>query len=178
MGNLDRLKGSFEAMVSAATSRVDYFAFYPCAVVSQNADGTLELRPENARLPGFSKVPIRHTVPGMRVTIGAGDVSTCRALVGFDGGDPRKPFVAHFFGDKVTEVKIGDTTGSYEFVALADKVLTELNKIKTAFDAHTHAIAAVPTTCPAGVGTATGTTATSAPIPAISSVASVKVKTH
>lgn len=174
MGNLDRLKGSFEAMVSAATSRVDFLAFYPCAVVSQNADGTLELRPEDSRLPGFSKVPIRHTVPGMRVTIGAGDVSTCRALVGFDGGDPRKPFVAHFFGDKVTEVKVGDTTGSYEFVALAEKVLTELNKIKTAFDAHTHVVGNVAPVAPGPVVAAP----TTSPIPTISSVASTKIKTH
>lgn len=44
-------------------------------------------------------------------------------------------------------VTLGSSTGASEFVATAQRVLTELNKIKTRFDEHTHV-------CPAGTTTA------------------------
>jgi hypothetical protein len=53
-----------------------------------------------------------------------------------------------------------------EFVALATKVLTELNKVKTAFDAHVH-------TAPMGGG---ATTPPAAPMPSFAPVASTTVK--
>lgn len=179
--NWDRVKESFASLVGAVMSRVDFLALYPCQVIAQNADGTLELKPENENLPGFSRVPIRHTIPGLRVELAGGNFSGCRALVGFDGGDPTKPFVANFFGPDFTTLLLGSTAtvdqAAYQYVALATKVLNELNKIKTAFDSHTHTVS-VATTCPAGAGSGTGTGAAPTPIPAISSVASTRVKTH
>jgi hypothetical protein len=73
--------------------RVDYLAAYQCKVVVQNADGTLELQPDNAALPGYSKVPIRYGVPGISATVAAG----ARVLLEFAGGDPQKPIAGGAF---------------------------------------------------------------------------------
>lgn len=104
----DRLKGSFNALVGATMSHVDFHAFYPCKVLVQNSDSTLELKPEDTRLPGFSKVPIRYTVPGMKITIASKDISGVRCLVGFDGGNPKSPFAAHFYGAAHTYLDLGN----------------------------------------------------------------------
>lgn len=111
--DFDRLKGAFAALTRAVMSKVDFFALYPCKVLKQNSDGTLELKPENSKLPGFSQVPIRYTVPGMRVELTGKDLGGCRALVGFDGGDPRKPFVAHFVGPDLTTLDVGHNPVDY-----------------------------------------------------------------
>jgi hypothetical protein len=66
---------------------------------------------------------------------------------------------------------LGSDTGAADFVATAQRVLTELNKLKTAFDAHTHTVATT------GTSTAqTGTAAAPASSPALSSPASATVK--
>ncbi len=59
------------------------------------------------------------------------------------------------------EIRIG--VGATEFIAMANKVLDELNSIKAAYDLHTHE-------CPAG------TSDVAAPLPAPSSVAATKGK--
>lgn len=80
--------------------------------------------------------------------------------------------------DKVF-VKIGDKTleittdgfvfngGNNDGLVKVNELVDQLNKIEdkvndliSKFNNHTHAITAVPTTCPAGAGTATGTTST------------------
>lgn len=73
------------------------------------------------------------------------------------------------FMDKDGNVHLGDKVGA-DFVALAQKVLDELNAVKSAFDGHTHT---VPITGPAGN---TASTPPVAPMPSPSSVAATKVK--
>lgn len=58
-----------------------------------------------------------------------------------------------------------------DFVARADKVLTELNKIKTAFDSHTHIVAGV-TAGPASVTSAVP----ASPVPTMTKPSCEKVK--
>lgn len=66
MMTLDRLKHLVAQIVGQVMARVDYHARYPARVTSQNADGTLELKPDSTRWgPGLSRVPIRHGLPGV-----------------------------------------------------------------------------------------------------------------
>lgn len=84
----DRFKASLEAFVSRMIARYDFSALYGCTVISQNGDGTLELKPDSAKLPGHSRVPIRYGIPGINATVTSGG----RAMLGWDGGDPSKPY--------------------------------------------------------------------------------------
>lgn len=83
----DRIKGALEALLRTLFSRVDYLALYPAKVVAQNSDGTLELTPDDSRVPGLSKVPVRYGLPGVQAKVAAG----ARVLLGFSGGDPGAP---------------------------------------------------------------------------------------
>jgi hypothetical protein len=83
----DRIKGALLALVRSATRRYDYFALYPCRVLSQNADGTLELVPDDETMPGQSHVPLRLGLPGVSVKVKTG----ARVLLGYEAGDPQRP---------------------------------------------------------------------------------------
>jgi hypothetical protein len=67
--------------------RVDWLAKYDARVVAQNADGTLELKPDDDRLPSYSGVPIRYGVPGIAATVAAG----ARVVLEFSGANPQRP---------------------------------------------------------------------------------------
>lgn len=102
---LDRAKEGLAVFVRRLFARVDYFALYPSKVVAQNADGTLELRPDSDRLPGLSKVPVRLGVPGsVKVSGGA------RVLLGFEEGDPGRPIATLWETRTVIEIRLGDGT--------------------------------------------------------------------
>jgi hypothetical protein len=97
----DVLRANFERVVRRFTQRVDFLAYYPCKVVSQNGDGSLELKPDlDRKLPGLSKVPIRYGIPGVTVKVASG----ARVHVGYDNGDPAKPFAAIWDSDALKEV--------------------------------------------------------------------------
>lgn len=85
----DRLQRAIEGAIRALVP-VDYLAIYPCKVIAQQANGSLDLRPERAGLPDLSGVPIRCGLPGCKVTVAAG----ARVLVGFEGGRPDAPYAA------------------------------------------------------------------------------------
>lgn len=120
---------SLIALVRLAYPALDFLASYPARVVAQNADGTLELQPDDARLPGLSNVPVRYGVPGIRATVAAG----ARVLLGFAAGDPSKPQAELWEMASVTKLEItatqivlnggtqpiaraGDTAGPYPIV--------------------------------------------------------------
>lgn len=98
----DRFKASIEAFITRITAKYDYFAFYGCTVVSQNGDGTLELKPDSALVPGHSAVPIRYGIPGVKATVASGG----RALLGWDGGDPSKPIALLYDQSTLTSLTI------------------------------------------------------------------------
>ena len=104
--SVDRLLAPFEALVKRFTSRLDYCALYACRVVGQNVDGTLELQPDDARMPQLSGVSIRHGIPGVSVSIAAGS----RVLLGFEDASPAKPFAALWQADSVTEIRFNGGT--------------------------------------------------------------------
>jgi len=56
------------ALVRAAVPTIDYFALYRAKVVSQ-AGQTLDVVPEDPRLPSMGQVPIKLGVPGGEVQV-------------------------------------------------------------------------------------------------------------
>jgi hypothetical protein len=68
--------------------RLDYLALYPARVVSQSIiDGSLDVQPDDTRLPPMQNVPIRYGVPGVRAEVSAG----AQVLIGFEQGNPSRP---------------------------------------------------------------------------------------
>jgi hypothetical protein len=105
-GEGDRLTRAVGAIVRHLTAHLDYFALYPSKLVSQNSDRTLELKPDDNRLPGLSKVPIRFGIPGVTVKVASG----ARVLLGFEGGDPGAPVATLWESGSVTELTIDATS--------------------------------------------------------------------
>lgn len=115
-----RLRESLEAIVEALVGRrLDYHALYPCTVASQASDGTLDLLPDDARIrgTGTSGIKLRHGLPGFTCTVPAG----ARVLMGFEAGDPKRPYAVAWDVGSVTSVtfdggtedmaRTGDTAG-------------------------------------------------------------------
>lgn len=82
-----RLLDAFQRLLAPLSRRIDYQALHAARVVAQAADGTLELIPDDPRVPPCRGVPIRYGLPGVRVVVPAG----VRVLLTYEGGDPRRP---------------------------------------------------------------------------------------
>ena len=115
-GPLEALRRIVEGFVGP---RLDHLALYPCTVVAQRADGTLDLQPDAARVPACAGVPIRHGLPGVTVTVPAGG----RVLLGYAGGNPTLPYACLWESGTVTAIsinggstrvaRVGDTVASH-----------------------------------------------------------------
>lgn len=104
---LDRLRAGLGAFVDAllgrsasSVARWDYLALYPATVSKQAADGSLDVLPDDTvvRGGGFSGVRLKTGVPGLRATVPAGT----RVLLGWEGGDPSRPYAATWEQGAVT----------------------------------------------------------------------------
>lgn len=82
-----RLTAAFDGMVKRATRRLDYLAVYPGRVVEQRADGTLDVVADSPDVQLPRAIRYR-TLPGLALEVPAGT----RVAVGFEGGDPARPF--------------------------------------------------------------------------------------
>ncbi len=103
----DVVRANLERVVRRFIQRVDYQAYYPCKVISQNGDGTLELKPDlDKKLPGLSKVPIRYGIPGVTVKVSGG----ARVMLSYENGDPTRPFAAIWETDSLKEIKVTAST--------------------------------------------------------------------
>lgn len=83
----------YEALIATirdALRPTDYHALYATKVVGQNADGTLELAPAGTRMPPVSRVPVRYGTPATLATVEVG----ASVLLGFEDGDPGRPYAA------------------------------------------------------------------------------------
>jgi len=152
----DRIKQALLGLIEGHTARFDFFAFYPARVAAQNADGTLEVQPDSAAVPPVSQVPIRLGVPGVKVKVAAG----CRVLVGFEGGDPRRPVATlwQFDGPALLELAIGANPTSY--VALATQTKAALDAIVSWANTHTHPSNGAPPATPLSTSTNVASTTT------------------
>ena len=135
MLGLDRLRAGLEAIVEARLRpRIDYLALYPSTVVSQNGAWLLELLPDNPRVrgEGCTGIRLRNGLPGFSCRVEKGS----RVVLGFEDGDPSKPFAALWEpsdGGDVTEVvfddgsdavaRVGDTAGELYAQTVLDPVI-------------------------------------------------------
>jgi hypothetical protein len=118
---------------------VDYSRGYAAKVTAQNADGTLQIKPDDPKVAGggLDNVPIRLGVPGtVRVPNGS------RCTFQFESGDPSKPYVCAFGAGDLTELRLGAGT---ELAARADRtdariaaVESKVNSMVTAINSHVH----------------------------------------
>lgn len=130
-----RLRGALERLVRWVTRDALFLGQYTAQVVTQAADGTLDLLPDDARLraSGLQSVPIRHGLPGVRVKVPPGS----RVLLGFDNGDARSPYAALWHEDQVLEVQIGGAIP----VAMSTQVDLNFAAIQAWATTHTHPVA-------------------------------------
>lgn len=85
-------RGAIEAFIRWVMRDVVFLGTYEATVERQHADGSLDLLPDDARVrgTGTSNVPLRHGLPGVDVRVVVGS----RVLLGFVGGDRRRPYAA------------------------------------------------------------------------------------
>jgi hypothetical protein len=123
---------AMRAFLGPVEQRIQYSRAYSARVVKQNADGTLQVLPDDPvfKGAGVDQVKIRLGVPGT-CTVPKG----ARCEICFSGGDPQKPRAVAFHDGSLTELKLGSGA---DYVALAAKVLSDLQTIKTDFDKHVH----------------------------------------
>lgn len=76
----------------ANENAITYSRWYPCTVVAQDADGSLQLYPDDAKMRGngLVKVPLRIGMPGVKVLVSPG----ARVRLYFEDADPKKPAAA------------------------------------------------------------------------------------
>lgn len=160
---LDRVKDGLMKMVRKFThmfivDSIDHLAAYQCTVVTQNADGTLDLKPDDTRLPAYVSVPIRYGVPGISATVSNG----ARILLEFAGGNPQRPIATVWEMASVTSltvranlINLGGSTG-LQGSGLGANIRTELDTLWNDFLLHTHPVATT--------GTATAQTGTAAAV--------------
>lgn len=87
------LRATLESIIRKIVSELPHMQLYPCTVESQHADYTVDVTPDDdvvRGLGGTSNVPIKHGIPGVRVTVPAG----ARVLLGFVSGDGQNPYVS------------------------------------------------------------------------------------
>ncbi len=104
------LLAAIERLLGRLTRRVDYTALWPARVVAQRGDGTLDLVPDSPRVAPCQGVPYR-TLRGLSVDVPAG----ARVLLGYEGGDPARPYaLAWELGDATVRVNGGSTRAARE----------------------------------------------------------------
>jgi hypothetical protein len=101
----DPLRSAVDTLVRQATKHVDFYAVRAGKVVSQNTDGTLELKLDDPDMPGMSKIPIAYGIPGVTAKVKAG----ARVHVEFADGSPTKPRAVVIDSSGLTEVTVKST---------------------------------------------------------------------
>ncbi len=125
MSEFDRIKGALARFIGEVMSGVDYLALYPAKVVSQSGQ-TVDVFTDDVRFGSITGVPIRTFAPQVEIVVAA----NARVLVGFEAGDPRKPYAALWESGSLTSVAIA---GNTDAAALAAKI----NAVFDAFAAAT-----------------------------------------
>lgn len=115
MSELGGVKKGWERFIKSLFSRIDYFAMYPCKVIGQNADGTLELVPDSkSKLATQSKVPLRRATPQDKIKVSPGS----RVLLAFEEADPGRAVALLFdYGMGSLEYVETTTTGHTALVS-------------------------------------------------------------
>lgn len=101
---------AFRQFVRAVTRDTVYLRNYTAVVQRQHDDLTLDLLPDDERVrgTGLSNVPIRHGLPGVEVHVVVGS----RVLLGYENGDPRRPYAHLWDPSAIEEIRFDGGTAS------------------------------------------------------------------
>ena len=92
------MKRAIFALFKASVPRLDYYATYRARVVQFNdADQTIDVVPDDQRIPSMGGIPFRHGAPGTTVKMPIVNPGTS-VLIGWSGGDPSAPFAESWGG--------------------------------------------------------------------------------
>lgn len=139
---LDELARQLAAYVRRVMARVEYVDLKPATVLAQSGQ-LLELECDApTALPRLVDVPIRHGLPGVTaVSVVAG----ARVRVGFDGGDPRKPFAVLWDAGNATSVTFNGGTHEAARKGHAVRVTIPIGTVEVANPAYPATPGAPPT---------------------------------
>lgn len=98
-GLQERLRQIVERFVGP---RLDMRTPFIARVVTQNADGSLDVTPDSDRIPALTAVPIKYGVPGVSAKIRTG----ARVIIEFQDGDPRRPYASVWESASVLELDV------------------------------------------------------------------------
>lgn len=138
------IQNAISNLVNASLPSIDYLALYTADVKSQSSDYlSLDIQPDDSRLPGMSNLPLRIGVAGITMQIQTG----CKVLLGWSGGDPSLPYVTTFTGESVMkmviktsqELDLGDAN-PIDAVILGTTFWNNLNTLCTALQTYGDAI--------------------------------------
>lgn len=101
---------SLRRLIERFTRDVVYLRNYEAVVQRQHEDGSVDVLPdlEVVRGTGLSRVPIRHGLPGVTVKVVVGS----RCLIGFESGDPQRPYVHLWDPTAIEEISFDGGTAS------------------------------------------------------------------
>lgn len=101
---------SLRRLVEHLTRDRIYLRNYESVVQRQHEDGSVDLLPDDpvVRGTGLSRVPIRHGLPGVTVKVVVG----ARCLLGYEGGDPQKPYAHLWDPTAIEEISFDGGTAS------------------------------------------------------------------
>lgn len=140
----DAFRGALAGLIRQETKHTDFMAARSGKVVAQNNDGTLELKLDDADMPGMSKIPIAYGVPGIKAKVKKG----AKVLVQWADGLPSKPHAVVIDSAAIEELAIDSTivkvAGAEDFVALAKKVDNALAAIVQWGASHIHSTSQGP----------------------------------
>jgi hypothetical protein len=107
--HLGSVASSLNRFLGKIRQQIDYSRQYPGRVSKQNADGTLQVVTDDAKVKGsgLDRVTYYVGLPGSKVKVSSGQ----RVLIAFEAGDPDKPYVAAWQGGAALEVTIAGPTG-------------------------------------------------------------------
>lgn len=128
-----------EALAKRVAERLPsgtWSTLHPSTVIKQDADGTLQVKPDSATVPPMAGVPLRTGIPSATVEVSAG----ARVLLAFENSDPTKPMAIPAWDaddTKLVKVTFGQVS-SAQYVALANKVDDLFYDLKTWLNGHIH----------------------------------------
>jgi hypothetical protein len=127
----DRLKRALASVVRGAIPNLDYLATYRGTVLKQHGSGSVDVSPEDSRLPDMSDIPLRVGVPGVDVRLKVRDATGAPigppilCLIGWENGQPDKPF-ATLWPTGISREQIEKVTFSSLTIELGSAGLTPL----------------------------------------------------
>ncbi len=105
MGEQGRLLEAEERIIVQTVPDIDYKAFYPGTIVSQNGQ-LFDFQPDSDKVPGQQGLKFYSGSPGIEITVDTN--ASPRAVLFFQNGDPRGAALAFFDFPGLSLLKIGN----------------------------------------------------------------------